>query len=204
MAQPKPKTLGRHDLKGASEPASGYAVPPRSLHNSRTRLGFVAVPDAGHNPDGRARVRALARLDLLDQERRHGLIEEAAYLAGRETERIFERGARVGCGGQWRQGDRVDSATAHELSIVRNTESALRVNAYVAWVVRTLGRRDARILSRILGDRLTYEQCAILEGKSGTRGGWYIANRFRDALETLAEAKAAKGRDHERGSASGN
>lgn len=187
------KTLGRHDLQGAREPAGGYAIPAESFHNSRTRIAVVAAPDPY---DGRQRIRAVARLDLLDNERRHGLLAEGAFQAGREAERLFERGARVGCGGQWREGDRVDAATAHELAIVRGTESAIKVNAYLAWLVRTLGRRDARILSRVLGDRLNFAQCAIAEGKDGTRGAWYVANRFRHALEDLAEAKAAKGKGY--------
>ena len=46
----------------------------------------------------------------------------------------------------------------------------------------------------ILGERKTFAQATQAFGRSGVRGLRYTVDRFRDALATLAEAQAAKGR----------
>lgn len=191
----KPKTLGRHDLAGAREPAGGYAIPALSINNART--GVVAVPDPW-DQTGKARIRTVARFSVLDEERSRGRITEGAYRVGTEVERTFEGGQRIGCGGAWRHGDRVDAATATKLAIDQGLIAAKKVNDYLGWLVLVLGRRDARILSKILGDRKSFLDVATDEGKGGDRGMRYIAMRFRDALEQLSNAQAAHGR--ERGS----
>jgi hypothetical protein len=113
----------------------GYAIPAASLHNSR--IGVVAVRDPLDNPTGKLRIRAVARFELLDQERSRDLITEGAFQAGREVERTFERGARIGTGSAWRHGDWVDAAAATDLAIERGAEAAFRVNNYLAWLVHT-------------------------------------------------------------------
>jgi hypothetical protein len=198
LTQSKRKTLGRHDLAGATEPVGGYAQPARSLHNSRSRVAIVAVQEPPPYGDGRIRIKALARVDFLDQMRRMALIDEAMLAAGREVERKLERGARIGCGGQWREGDRVDAATAHDVALRNGYQRSLEVNGFLGWLVHELGRRDARLVCKVLGDRKSFKQCAIDEGKSGDRGRRYMAERFRDALETLAKAREAKGKERAR------
>jgi hypothetical protein len=61
-----------------------------------------------------------------------------------------------------------------------------------------LGRIDANIVQRVLGENKSFAEVATLQGKSGERGTRYIAARFRDALEALAGAKAAHGRERSR------
>jgi hypothetical protein len=43
-----------------------------------------------------------------------------------------------------------------------------------------------------------FKTAAASFGRRGVRGLRYVADRFRDALAALAEAKAAKGRDARR------
>jgi len=54
--------------------------------------------------------------------------------------------------------------------------------------------RDTRLVLLVLGDGNPLSVAAIRLGKEGRRGIHYTADRFRDALEVLAEAKAARGR----------
>jgi hypothetical protein len=49
----------------------------------------------------------------------------------------------------------------------------------------------------VLGDRRTYADVAADRGRAGDAGRRYYAARFRDALEALAEAWAAKGPDRQ-------
>ncbi len=183
---------GRHDLSRVPEPAAGYAPLPRSKQNTAATIAIVAVTDAY---DERRRVRALARIDLLDVERRAGYLTEAAFQTGREVEAMFERMNRMTGGGQWSEGDRVDPATAAEVYTLMGIEGAMKVNAFLGWLLRHLGRPDTLLLWRVLGDRLTLQQAAVAAGRLDRRGYRYTMDRFRDALVVLADAKAAKGRE---------
>jgi len=181
----------RYDISRVPEPAQGYPSLPTSLNNTAATLTPVAVVDVY---DARRRHRALARIDLLDQERRAGRLDEASYLVGREVEHVFEGMSHVGGGGQWLEGDRVDGATSAELMAVFGAERAAAVNAFLAWLVRHLGRWDARLLWMVLGERVSFVDAAAAFGRPGRRGKRYAIDRFSDALATLAEVKAAKGR----------
>src|SRR6476469_11239174 len=97
MATPQ-RGVSRHDLARVPEPASGYPVLATSVHNRAAEIAAVAVADVF---DARRRHRALARIDLLDQERRAGRLDEPSYLVGREVEQIFEGMSHIGGGGQW-------------------------------------------------------------------------------------------------------
>jgi hypothetical protein len=182
---------GRHDIGRVPEPVAGLAPLPRSKQNTSATIAIVAVADVF---DDRRRVRALARIDLLDVERRAGYLTEAAYLVGREVEAMFEYMGRISGGGQWSEGDRVDPATAAEVYTLMGIEGAMKVNAFLGWLLRHLGRQDTLLLWRVLGDRLTLQQAAVAAGRLDRRGYRYTMDRFRDALSVLAEAKAAKGR----------
>jgi len=189
--------VGRHDLSRVPEPIGGFPAVPTSKHNTARELKPVAVDDV--YADERAgyvkrRVRALARIDLLDKERRDGSISEAAYQAGRTVERVFERMSRVAGSGQWLAGDRLDSATQAQVAAALGFENAIKVNAYLTFLLRHLGKRDARLLWAVLGLRLKFQTIALAEHRPGIRGVRYIADRFRDALGVLAEAKSAKGK----------
>ena len=185
---------GRHDVSKVPDPAAGLPGDmPKSQHNNRHALGIVAISDAY---DPQRRVRAVARYDLLDQERRSGKLDEASYLAGREAERTFEAMSRISGGGAWLEGDRIDAASAAELNTLLGIERAYAVNAYLGFLVRHLGRRDTRLLWSILGLRLDFRAIALSERRPGVRGVRYIHDRFAETLATLAEVKAARGRSH--------
>ena len=190
MAAPQ-RGVSRHDLARVPEPVHGYPVLATSVHNRAAEIAAVAVADVY---DARRRHRALARIDLLDQERRAGRLDEASYLVGREVERVFEGMSHIAGGGQWLEGDRVDGATSAELMAVFGAERAAAVNAFLAWLVRHLGRWDARLLWMVLGERVSFVDAAAAFGRPGRRGKRYAIDRFSDALATLAEVKAAKGR----------
>jgi hypothetical protein len=182
---------GRHDLQRVPEPITGYPMLPTSVHNQAADITPVAVVDVY---DARRRMRALARVDLLDRQRRGGHIDEAALLAGREVEAMFEQMSRIGGGGQWLEGDRIDAATCAEMATVLGLERARRVNGYLGWLVRIVGKADARLLWIILGGRFSFALAAAAFQRRGVRGLRYTIDRFRDALAALADAKAAKGR----------
>lgn len=190
---------GRHDLSRVPDAPGGFPGDiPTSVHNTRHDLVPVAVPDIYEDPRAgyvQRRVRALARIDLLDRERRDRMLDEASYLVGREVEKVFEQMTRVSGGGQWCEGDRLDPATQAEVRAVLGIERAAVVNAFLAWLHRHLGRRDTLLLWRVLGLRWSFGEAAIATGRLDRRGKRYTIDRFRDALATLAEAKAAKGRE---------
>ena len=183
---------GRHDLSRVPEPIGGFPSVPTSAHNTRHTLTPVAVVDVF---DAQRRQRALARVDFLDRERRNNRIDEASYLVGREIERVFEHMVRISGGGQWCEGDRLDPATQAEVAALLGIERAAAVNAFLGWLVRHVGQRDTKLLWIVLGCRLEMATAAAAFGQTGIRGLRYVSHRFRDALATLAEAKAAKGRE---------
>jgi hypothetical protein len=182
---------GRHDLTRVPEPIAGFPAMPTSQHNGRREISPVAVVDAY---DERRRVRALARIDLLDRECRAGRIDHAALEAGREIEKMFERMARISGVAQWFQTDHVDAASAAELQALVGLERAFAVNAFLGWLVRNVGKRDTRLLWLVLGERFSLALAAAAFQRPGVRGLRYTRDRLADALDTLASAKAARGR----------
>jgi len=151
-----------------------------------------AVPDP-LDREGRLVVTVNYRVDVLEDERAHNRISEAAYQVGRIAQAVFER-ARGPTGSNWQGGNvRVDAYTAAEIAVIRGIEAAERICAMVKWMRHELGRIDANIVQRMLGDGKSYAEVATLVGKRGDRGKRHIAERFRDALEALAHAKAARG-----------
>lgn len=158
-----------------------------------TRIAAVTDP---YDPNRRLLATVNIRTDILELEYAHGRISEAALRVGREIQGKLERLSRVGAGNQWRQGDRVDQYQRHEEVIVDCLEAARAAEALFAWIGRSLGvanTLDPKILRNLLGDQMSYAAVAVLHGKRGDRGVRYIAERFRDALEALANAQAARG-----------
>jgi hypothetical protein len=198
MAQPKPRqTSGRYRRhygavgpSAGNLPPTGLARPPASVN---LRTAIAAVPDPW-SPAGPAILATVNRqVDVLEDERSHGRISEAAYREGRIAQAVFERARGPGsC--NWSFASRVDAFTAKELSIIYGIDSAARIQRLVDWLRQQLGRIDANILQRVLGEQKSFSEVATLQGKSGARGAWYVAHRFRDALEALASARAARRR----------
>ncbi len=166
---------------------------PTDTRRRHTRV--AAIPDP-YNPGGRRLLATInIRTDLLELELAHNRISQAAFLVGREIQGKLEQQTRTGAGNQWNSGDRVDQYQQHEKHIVRSLEIAREIESYFSWIGRCLGRAsiDCKLIRNILGDQMSYGACAVLHGKKGDRGARYIAQRFRDALEALATAQAAKG-----------
>jgi len=184
--------IGRHALAHVPEPRAGYPAMPTSVHNRAGSITAVVVEDAY---DPRRRHRAMARIDLLDRERRARRIDEASFLIGREIESAFEQMHRISGGGQWFEGDRIDAAAQAELALMMGVERAFIVNKFLNWLVRHVGKTDTRLIWLLLAERQTFLQASQLFGRSGVRGLRYTMDRFRDALSSLADARAARGRD---------
>jgi hypothetical protein len=194
------KPLGRYDLTGSHDPANGRAELPRSL-NARTVVG--AVVDPWGNGRDRHLVTVNRRVDILEDEHAHGRISQAAYLVGREIQREFERYRGPTGGGQWCMGDRIDAARRAHEAVLSTIDVARRVLRLMHKLRRILGVVDAPIVQKILGEGKTYTEIAFMRIPAVSRampcdvGRYevaYIAQRFRDALETLANEFAAKGR----------
>jgi hypothetical protein len=202
MSEPDPRrpsrrkgALSRYDIAGAREPTGGRAPPPRSPN---VMTAIVAVPDPNPDPSGPKNERTIAtvnrRVDILELERSAGRLSDAAYAVGRIVQAVFERARGIRPSRGWRERDRVDAAWVHEVAIVYALDDARKVHAYKERIRSALGMIDARLLEQVLGDCLTYAECAAARGRAGERGIAYYAARFRDALEALADAWAAKGR----------
>ena len=96
-------------------------------------------------------------------------------------------------GTNWAGGDRKDAKLVSDTVAYRAVQTAAEIRDLMARMTSRIGMIDARLLRRVLGDRLSFAQAADLQGKSGERGASYVATRFRDALEALTEAWTAKG-----------
>jgi hypothetical protein len=194
-----------HQRAASGTPAPGryQAVQSASSHggladrpDTRTvPLALAAVPDPfAVRPGQRVQAKVNRRVDLLEWEHSHGRIDAASYAAGRLVQAAFERAASRPGGSSWREGDRVDAAVAHELAIIRGLEGAQHARAMLQRMERALGMMDARILRAVLGDGLSFAEVAASRGIPGRDGTAYMARRFRDGLETLSGAWAARGR----------
>ncbi len=187
--------IGRYDLHDAEMPPGDQLGEPTATRRRHTRVTAISDP---FNPGGRRLLATVnIRTDILELELAHQRISQAAFLVGREIQCRLEQQTRVGAGNQWSSGDRVDQYQRHEEHIVGGLELAREIQAYFCWIGRCLGKAniDLKIIRDILGEQMSYGASAINHGKSGTRGAGYIAQRFRDALESLANAKAARGPD---------
>src|SRR4051794_2272644 len=167
LMPPARSAPSRHDLDRVPNSPGGYATLAISVHNGASTIAPVAVPDVF---DARRRVRALARIDLLDRECRAGRFDAAALAAGRDCERVFEHMTRVGGGGQWLEGDRLAPATAADMLAVMGVQRAREVNAYLAWLVRQVGTADTRLLWIVLGGRMSFATAAAAFGRKQRRG----------------------------------
>ena len=190
-----------HD--GSRRPSGRYdgrsdktRLPPGGLGRVPTSKGADTVVAAVEDPwgDGKERVFATVnrRVDVLEMERSHGRISEAAYRTGRTVQATFEKLGRLpGCNWEVAPGDRF---TAQRSMVEQAMDRAGTIQKMVAAIQVRIGMIDTRLLRRVLGDRLSFAECAALQGKGGEKGQNYISRRFRDALEDLAEAWTVKGR----------
>ena len=128
--------------------------------------------------------------DMLQFEFDHGRLSTGALAAGRAIEDVLAAQHRS-AGASW--AERVDTSPCGDAQGVATADAARRVVVAMARVERIIGPIDARLVRRLLGEGETYESVAAVTGRSGARAISYIAQRFRDALEELAEASKAVG-----------
>ena len=171
-------------------PGGDLGSPPQS-RNKATAIAAVIDPMG----DGEERILATVnrRVDVLEEERSHNLISEAAYRNGRTVQGILERAGRIG-GSNWAGASRKDPAEVRDTHAQRMIDDGRVAEGWRRRIRDRLGIIDARLIDRVLADGLSYAECASLIGRSGDRGKSYVAARFRDALEELSEVLTAKGR----------
>lgn len=196
-------TLSSADRAGLERSirASRRRVAP---YDPRTRTGaeraiepVTRKVDAPYEPGVKETVQVNRRVDVLEEERAHRRISEAAYLTGRAIQTVFEEASRS-AGSNWSGGDRVDVSEAKDNQIVRRLEAAAHIEAEMARLTRLVGTIGARFLREILTGT-TYREYAERRGRGGERGTAYVADRFRAWLEDIAEERAAKGPERSRG-----
>jgi hypothetical protein len=171
-----------------------------------------------HKNDKPSRILATVnrRVDILEYELSHGRISEVAYGEGRLIQAIFERTGLSG-GSTWNAGSRVDAVVAKELAVIRKVSDAKIIAAMVDENADLLGAIDAAIVRQVLGENRSFAQVSqtldlksaalrdpdatawVPFGKGGKRAPSsaeaarrriaYIAARFRDALESLAQRR---------------
>lgn len=203
MALPKRKPPERrYDLTGASEPGNGLGRPAPS-YNMRNAIGVCAIKDPWSPTGERTRAAVNVRRSLLEWELSHDQITQHQFNAGKRAEEKFERATQGPGSSNWQGGSRVDVALQADQAVARNVLKAQELHAYLQWVRGLLGKEDTQLLVEILRDRKTYKQVAVARLQLSERDVSYFARRFRDALETLAEAEAAKGKHYGGHSAAG-
>lgn len=131
------------------------------------------------------------RVDLLQIEADHHRISPEALKAGNAIRDVLERQRSV-TGQHW--GDRVDSSLRPDAASLRALEVSRQAASTMERVTRAVGPIDARIIRRVLGDGLSFEELAVAEGKAGARAVGYLAARFRDGLEEIGRAYVAVGK----------
>lgn len=189
MPPAKLQTKGRYDgRRAARAPAQGLARPP----TDRIRTAVVSVSDP-LELGAQLLATVNRRTDILEDERSHGRISEAAYLVGRELQEAWERQARLGSSSNWNDGGRVDMSERHELAIGYAVQDAKQIAQTMRRLEAAVGTIGARVLRAIIGDRIPFAAFAAARGKSGERGTAQVASHFRMLLEDVAEAFAARG-----------
>ena len=185
------KPHGRYDGRPARLPPGGELARPPKSRNVDVDVAAIVDPMG----DGEERILATVnrRVDILETERSRKLISESAYRVGRQLQAVFERLGGIGST-NWCGASRIDPMLANELKILNSVMSAQEIAKVFERMRGRLGMIDTRLVKRILGDRMSYADCAAHEGKAGERGTTYIASRFRHALEDLAEAWVGKGK----------
>jgi hypothetical protein len=206
----------RYELAKARDLGQRGEATAHAVRAGNIKTGIAAVADPRRGPDDPPDQRVLAtvnrRVDILEHELAHGRISSAAYAEGRVLQALFERGGLSG-GSTWSDGSRVDAEVAKELAIIRRIGDARAIEARLREAKSILGSLDLAIVRQVLGENRTYAQVRqttdlinvaalagandwLPAGKGGKRAPsrgevsarrvTYLAQRFRDALETLA------------------
>ena len=191
-AVPHGRYDGRHGKEhNTSLPPGGDLGNMPASRNRSTVVAAIADPMG----DGEQRILASVNrtVDVLEHDRSHHLISEAAYRTGRLVQGVLEYSRHIGSS-NWAGASRKDPAEVRDTHAQRMIDDGNRAQFWKARIRDRLGMIDMRLLQRVLGDGMSVADCAALDGKGGERGQRYVAARFRDALEDLAEAWTAKGK----------
>lgn len=174
----RPARLGADALHTRHKQDAPQSVGP--ARPQRTEIIMSAAP-SGHR----------RRADLLQFEFDHGRLSTAALAAGRAVEDVLAAQHRSAGATSW--AERVDTSPKGDALGVATADAARRAVAVMARVERIVGPVDAILIRRLLGEGYDFAGAAALNGRSGARAVSYVAQRFRDALEELAEASRSIG-----------
>jgi len=172
----------------APAPATGLAT--ASSSNVATTTAAVVDPYA---PERRLQVTVRRDIDVLEWELSHGRLSEAAYLAGRELQRAYERLPATGGASNWRGGDRIDPLTAQGQHLDRLQLAVHNVRCLEQRAARIIGTAGVAFLALVLRDGRTFAELAELEPRQSQTSIIRAADRFRWLLHALAEGWAAHG-----------
>lgn len=184
----------RYDLADARDLGQRGEPPSHARRVKNVEIDTVAILDPNPAYDGQGRPvlkRDLAnvnrRVDILEYEHSHRRISVEAYREGRVAQALFER-AGISGGSTWFQGSRVDAEVAKEIAVLRRITDARTIEWKMAELRDALGTVDSTIVRQILGENRKYADVVLPQRRAENRerGISYIAQRFRDALETLA------------------
>lgn len=185
-------TEGRYD-SGARNLTAPGELPAEGLQG-KAEIRHAAVPDPNPSFTGqRQRAAINIRVDLLEREYAGGRLTEGAYRAGLLIQAALQVIALSGRG-QWGEGSRVDPAQVSDAIMVDALHKASLAVKLFDRIKREVGNHDAKLLKMTLGEGLTIEQVVAKFGAPVS--AWttrYQLKRFRDALEFVSEARAARG-----------
>lgn len=145
--------------------------------------------------EGEIAVQINRRVDILENEKSRRRINEAEYRIGRMIQQAFEgldllHGASLAGGGSGGG----NPQQASDLRSVRIMERGRELQKIMRRVVARIGMVDTRLLRQVIGDRLSFEQCAVSRGQRVTpQNVNFIGRRFREALGELAKEWTARG-----------
>ncbi|WP_043749951.1 hypothetical protein [Methylobacterium nodulans] len=158
-------------------------------------MAVGSVVDPWPNPDRdpfaepeRIQVTINRNTDLLEREFAHGRISEPAYLVGRVLQEAFERRAGPRGGSSPEGRDRVDQTVAHELTIALSIDDGRFVEMLIERLEQAVGSYGARFLHQVLAHGREFAEISRGLGRGDSRQAVaFVAERFRDLLEAIAE-----------------
>ena len=183
----------RYDLAEARDLGQRGEPSPHALKNKNIEVDTAAVLNPLFDPNSKKSERVIAnvnrRVDILEYEHSHRRISVEAYREGRVVQALFERSGIIG-GSTWSAGSRIDAEVAKEIAILRRIADARTIQVQMKMLHDALGKNsiDVVIIRQVLGENRRYADVVLPQRKANNRerGIGYIAQRFRDALETLA------------------
>lgn len=181
----------RYDLADARDLGQRGEPTSHARRVKNVEIDTAAVLDPTFDAQSKSSQRVIAnvnrRVDILEYEHSHRRISVEAYREGRMVQALFER-AGISGGSTWFQGSRVDAEVAKEIAVLRRITDARTIEWKMAELRDALGTVDSTIIRQILGENRKYADVVLPQRRAENRerGISYIAQRFRDALETLA------------------